>query len=314
MAPVIYFLVVSFAISYFMFGFNFVSHPSQYFSLFGYLGGTLILLYPVVAIFLYFVTRISWYIFIVHGILVVIENIYRISYHQHTFYHLAMLGFVLIFSAIVLFALQKNFRSPYFHVIARSFRRTNRIPIDHQIQVDGTRYRVNDFSDGGCFIPDPKADLKLGKIVAIQFKSEKLHIACRGEVVRSDEDEGFGIRFLDLNKEDRNDINNMIINRYSIRYEVNIPCTWEEDDIKQVGALINISAHGCFIQADGTSFNVGDQGIIRAAIGKEEVLIIGVIKWIQPQEKDGKPSGIGIRYKRAQSKLLHHITEKKQIH
>ncbi len=80
------------------------------------------------------------------------------------------------------YIIQKDFRSPYFQVLPRSWRRSRRVPIRHRITLNGEMRPVSDVSTTGCFVAESDIGLAIGEKVAgfaVQFSNIKRRLVNR---------------------------------------------------------------------------------------------------------------------------------------
>jgi hypothetical protein len=213
---------------------------------------------PLVAIGLYFVHRISWYIFLGHAAFLIIGDI-AITIMKPVLYNFMMLFGNLALVVIVGFIVQRNFRAPYFQALPRSWREKKRLPIEHVINLNGKPCKVTDLSETGCFVSGKEQMFEIGEGVYVHFNSENIEIKAGGEIVRETEN-GFGIRFVALTSKAKKDINRMIKNRYALRYAVNLEATWVSEGKETSGTVINISKTGFFIEIDVDLIEIGNKG------------------------------------------------------
>ena len=125
---------------------------------------------PIVGILLYFVQRFSWYVFLGHSSLIlvdfVIKWVTRPGYYLRTvpgFHNIILLAGNIALVAIVAYIIQRDFRSPYLQVLNRSWRERARIPIYHTVTLDGEPRMMNDLSTGGCFVLEPGFNRSAGE-------------------------------------------------------------------------------------------------------------------------------------------------------
>jgi hypothetical protein len=263
---------------------------------------------PLVAISLYFVHRISWYIFLGHAAFLIIGGIV-ITFINPLIYNLMMLFGNLALVVIVGFIVQRNFRAPYFQALPRSWREKKRLPIEHVINLNGKQCKVSDLSETGCFVAGKEQKFEIGEGVYVHFNSESLEIKAGGEVARETED-GYGIRFVALTSKAKKDIKRMIKNRYALRYAINLDATWVSEGKETPGTVINISKTGFFIEMDIDSIEIGNKGDLNLTFNEQKFSLPAEIVWVNKESGDyGKPVGAGVRFK-SKNHLLTSIKQK----
>lgn len=180
----------------------------DFFGFFGMLGSLVLISAPLVAIGLYFVHKISWYIFLSNNILLLLDIHFKLL-NFRAVYHVSLLVSGIVLIGILNYILQKDFRAPYFHGLPRGWRESKRYQVDLMISLNGKPKQVGNLSIGGCFIPETNPEIGLGEAVSIQFKKANLNIDCMGEVVRLGPD-GYGIRFLSIPVGDKKNLNRLL--------------------------------------------------------------------------------------------------------
>ena len=282
---------------------------------YGYLAGIWLLTAPLVGIGLYFVHKASWYLFLAHSALILVDYVLK-WVTLPAYYWLSIRGVhqILLFTgnlalvAIVGYILQKDFRAPYFQVLPRGWRTSRRVPIRHYVHLDDRQCNVSDLSDTGCFVAEPQLGLELGQKVSIRFKADAMTIACRGEVMRRTPD-GFGVRFMRLRLAQQQDIRRMIRKRFPFRYPVELRGKWIFDGRQLEGTVLDISRTGCYLQADVAGLQEGQRGLLELPLHRRQAQLPGTIVWLNPAELHGKPVGFGAHFDRSQRKLIKTIAE-----
>jgi Tfp pilus assembly protein PilZ len=281
---------------------------SNFFKGYGILAGIWLLTAPFVGIGFLFVHRVSWYVFIGHSSLILIDYIMKWAirpafYWQNipsTHNFIMMTGnLVLVF--VIGYIIQKDFRAPYFQALPRSWRESERIPINHKVMVDGVNSKVTDLSQGGCFVSEPGLYLKVGDKILLNFRSETLTIVCNGQVMRQS-DAGFGIQFFNISARKKRDIRQMLKRRFSLRYEVSMPCIWLYDHKKRDAEILNISQGGCFLHIDIGGFKKGIKGMLEFTVPEHNFLMPATIVWINKSKEHDKPIGFGLQFSHKQRK------------
>jgi len=280
---------------------------------YGVLASLWLLTAPLVGIGFLFIHRVSWYLFLGHSSVILIDYIFKWStqpayYWQHiprVHQFLMMTGnLALIF--VIGYIIQRDFRAPYFQALPRSWRESKRIPIRHVISVNGEERKVNDLSQGGCFIAEPGLKLEAGDRVSLDFESDTLSIRCQGEIRRRTPD-GFGVQFLGLPFRKRHDIKHMLKKRFSLRYEVDIAGTWTFDAARRDATVMNISSGGCYLRTEVTDIQAGMQGRVEFDLKGHRFLFNAAVVWINAVEKHEKPVGFGLRFVRRHARMVKSI-------
>jgi len=282
---------------------------------YGTLAGIWLITAPIVGIGLYFVHKISWYIFLAHSSLILIDYILK-WVRIPAYYWLSIKGFhqILLFTGnlalviVIGYIIQKDFRAPYFQVLPRGWRTSRRVPIRHFIQLNGQRSAITDLSITGCFAAEPGRKLKVGEKVSIEFEADTLQVQCGGDVMRKTPD-GYGIRFLSLPGRIKRDIRHMINNRFAFRYQVHIPGTWSNGDRGTDCIILDISNTGSYLQADLEGVAEGQQRKLVISFQHRQRHIPGTVIWLNRKELHEKPVGFGIRFARNEKKIVDRIVK-----
>jgi PilZ domain len=263
---------------------------------------------PLVGIGFYFVHAVSWYLFVGHSSLILAD--YALKWLTRPWYYLGsigseyhvlmLIGNVLLVAAVA-FVVRKNFRSPYFQALPRSWRERTRIAMHHVIVVNGQVRRTTDISATGCFVADPRSDLAVADHPTLRFESDTLTIECQGEVVRRVQG-GYGVRFASLPGPERRDIKRMLKRRFPLRYQVDIGCTWTCRGAQRPGRLLNVSRGGCYMQTEVHDVADGTAGEVR--IDDLNLILPAEVVWVNAAGRHEKPSGIGCRFSRRQAGLV----------
>lgn len=282
---------------------------------YGYLAGIWLLTAPIVGIGLYFVHKVSWYIFLAHSALILVDYVVKWATIPG-YYWLSVRGVhqLLLFTGnvalvvVIGYIIQKDFRAPYFQVLPRGWRTSRRVPIRHFVQLDGRRCAITDLSDTGCFVAEPALQIEAGRKTAIGFQADRLQISCRGEVMRRTPD-GYGVRFVGLSQRDKRDIRQMIRKRFPFRYAVEIPGRWVVDGRPVAATVRDVSYSGCYVQAPLEGIAAGQIGFLHIPLGRREVSLSGSVVWVNPTELHGKPVGFGAHFDRDQRRLTRRVLE-----
>ena len=280
---------------------------------YGTLAGIWLLTAPIVGIGLYFVHKVSWYIFLGHSSLILIDYILK-WVRIPGYYWLSVRGIhqILLLTGnlalviVIGFIIQKDFRAPYFQVLPRGWRTSRRVPIRHHIQLDDRRCSISDLSISGCFVSEPGLELDIGQKVTIAFQADALQVECRGDVMRRIPD-GYGIRFLGLATREKRDIRRMITKRFPFRYRVDLSGTWFVDSREIEAMVLDISNTGCYLKADITGIEEGQGGRLELTVHRRKVHLPGAIIWLNKAELHEKPVGFGVRFTRNEKKIIRRI-------
>jgi hypothetical protein len=159
---------------------------------------------PIVGIALYFVSSFSWYLFLGHSSLVLIDFVLKwVSRPSHYLrsipgtQNLLILAGNLALVVLVAFIIRRDFRAPYFQAISRGWRQRRRCTVRLPVDLEGEVLIASDLSESGCFIVDGHADRVPGARVRLALPLDASRIECAGQIMRSS-DSGLGIRFLGL--------------------------------------------------------------------------------------------------------------------
>jgi len=282
---------------------------------YGTLAGIWLLTAPVVGIGLYFVHKVSWYIFLGHSSLILIDYILK-WIRIPGYYWLSVSGIhqILLLTGnlalviVIGFIIQKDFRAPYFQVLPRGWRTSRRVPIRHFIQLNSQRAGITDLSISGCFVAEPERALALGEKVLIDFEADTLRVECRGDVMRKIPG-GYGIRFLSLDARGKRDIRRMIKKRFPFRYQVHISGMWKIDGREIEVTIVDISNTGSYLQADLEGIEEGQEGVLVFSFHHRERHLPASVIWLNQRELHEKPVGLGVRFVRNEKKVVGRIVQ-----
>jgi Tfp pilus assembly protein PilZ len=265
---------------------------------------------------LYFVARFSWYVFLGHSGLILLDYIIkwatRPAYYLRTvpgFHNILLFTGNIALVAIVTYIIQRDFRAPYFQVLNRNWRERTRIPIYHTISLDGQSRLMNDLSTGGCFVLETGPDRRPGTRLKLDFQSNKLDIECVGEIMRVT-GTGLGIRFVHLAAAKKRDIGKMLKNRFALRQKVDIPCTWVFRDQESGSRMVDLSNGGCYLQGQFAGLSDGSEGELRVVFphNKRSYSLPGRVAWINHTGAHEKPAGFGFRFLHKQVRFMKDAT------
>ena len=259
---------------------------------------------PIVGIALYFVKRFSWYLFLCHSGLILLDFVVkwatRPGYYLRTvpgLHNIILLGGNLALVVVVAYILQRDFRAPYFQVLNRSWRERSRIPIHHTVTIDGQSRVMSDLSTGGCFVLEPDSGPRPGVILTLSFASYTLSVECMGEVMRVTGD-GLGIRFVRLPAAKRRDVRRLLKNKFSLRQKVDIPCAFVFHGEEFDSRVVDVSRAGCYLQGQFAGLEVGSEAALKVALSGTgpHYSLSGRVAWINPGGAYGRPAGFGFRF------------------
>ena len=279
---------------------------------YGILATVWLLTAPVVGISLYFVKRFSWYVFLGHSAIILLDFLVkwatRPAYYLHTvpgLHNVILLAGNICLVAFVSYIIQRDFRAPYFQVLNRSWREHERIPIHHTVTLNGQSRSINDLSTGGCFVLEPMSDRILGSTLTISSLSNSLDFVCSGEIMRITP-AGIGVRFIRLPAVRRQEIRKLLRNRFALRQKVDVPCTWVFRYEESQSRIIDLSSSGCYVHALPAGLAEGSEGELRAALlpGRNPYSLPGTVAWINRNGAHGKPAGFGFRFAHKQAGFM----------
>jgi len=289
--------------------------PPSFITFTTWIGSPILMVMPVVAIGLYFVNKISWYTFLIHSTLLLGYTVYRSIIFPEPFTYLFASTSILII-LIIGILIRRDFRSPYFQILQRSWREKKRVPINHLILLNENYARITDLSESGCFVAEPSLGLKLGEYVTIDFKSDNLLIHCEAVVMRKTEG-GFGIKFISLSPIEKKDIKRLIKTRYSLRYLTELDCKFQSNSNKNEGKILNISNTGCFIEFDTVNLKpaleINEKINIKFQLNKHSFNQKSKIVWINSKEEYNKPIGFGIKFFKSNKEIINQLKESQKV-
>ena len=271
---------------------------------------------PIVGISLYFVNRFSWYVFLGHSCIILLDFIIkwatRPGYYLRTvpgFHNIILLAGNIALIAVVSYIIQRDFRSPYFQVLNRSWRERKRMPIYHAVTLDEKSCIMNDLSTAGCFYWKAGFDRRPGSKVKLSFQSKTLDIECMGEIMRVT-GTGLGIRFVRLPAAKRRDIRRMLRDRFALRQKVDIPCTWVFRGEVSESRMVDLSSGGCYLQAQFAGLSERSGGELRVVlpVNKHSYSLPGQVVWINRTGAHEKPIGFGFRFHHRQPGFMKDAT------
>ena len=271
---------------------------------------------PLIGIALYFANRFSWYLFLAHSSLILIDFIIKWAsrpvYYAKTVPGLMNILIVagnLALIVLIGYIIQRNFRSPYFQVLNRSWRERKRIPIHHTVLLDGVTLVADDLSSLGCFVREPGSSRAVGSRVDIRFLSDSLTIECPGEIMRVI-DTGLGIRFVGLPPPQKRDIDRMLRKRFTLRQKVDLACTCTVAEGERAATMLNLSRGGCYLQSPVEGLREEEHGFVSLKIqgNGRSYNVPGRVVWVNHAGLHEKPVGFGWQFDRTQRAMMRYIT------
>jgi hypothetical protein len=256
---------------------------------------------PLAGAAFFFVNPITWWMFVAHSSMVLLGTVLvwatRLPYSLYTLggrpKQLIVVAGVLALAAVLVLACRKELRIPYLQRKRRGWRKSQRIPLQHFVNVGGQECRITSLSADGCFIAEPDGSFNIGQEVTIEFQSGRLRLVCQGQIA-SKRSYGYGVRFLFLPNAIRDDIGRTIRNRSTPRTECHLPCRLTLDGTERFGVLRDLSNGGCFIQTTAKGIVGGVSGSIVVA-GVRDPMHLRVI-WSGTGGMAERPRGIGARF------------------
>jgi Tfp pilus assembly protein PilZ len=283
---------------------------------YGVLATAWLLTAPIVGIALYFANRFSWYLFLGHSSLVLIDFVIkwvtRPAYYAKTVpgvMNILILAGNLALLALIGFIIQRNFRAPYFQILNRSWREKKRIPIHHDVLVDGRTLSADDLSALGCFVRDLGSQRTVGQKVGIRFLSDSLAIECPGEIMRTTAT-GLGIRFIALPRAQRRDIERMLRKRFALRQKVDLACTCVFEEQERAATMLNLSRGGCYLGTTVEGLREEAPCLVSLSLPEDgrSYRLPSRIVWINRAGQNDKPIGFGCEFDRKQTALMRYVT------
>jgi hypothetical protein len=263
---------------------------------------------PLVGVALYFVSRVSWYVFLAHSTLVLVDVVLKLATSPQVYLRtvngahlLLILAGNVALLAVIGFILQRDFRAPYLQVLARSWRERRRLPIRHAVLLDGRRALAEDLSTLGCFVKDPGSSRSVGDRVSIAFEGEVLRIACSGLIMRITEG-GLGIRFIRLPRPQKRDIARLLRRRFALRHVVDLDATWDAEGRQRAARILNISQGGCALEVNSDAMHGAVEGrlTVRAPGGAVLGSADAAVAWVSA---GGSTVRAGLCFRRRQRRL-----------
>ena len=287
---------------------------------------------PLVGLGLLLLRRVSWYAFLLHGSIVIVDFVIRTLIRpvelqaQQPLHTALLIGGNVVLVAVIAYVLQRDFRAPYLQVLSRAFREDARVPIRRELTVGGHPAVTSDFSAGGCFVSSLPAALgepNVGDRLAIAFGLHRLEVACDGEVMRT-EGGGIGVRFLGLSGPTKRALRAVVRHHYALRYAISVPARWRHGDRETPCSVVNISKGGCYLAADppaeGEGFAEGQVGMLALALpatvepatrspitAGPELAVRAQLAWVNADGQFDKPIGFGVHFATSLRRLVRQL-------
>lgn len=276
---------------------------------YGPLASIWLLTAPLVGIALYLVHKASWYVFLGHSALILVDYVWKwvsdpVFYWrsiQGSHQALILTGNIALI-AVIGYIIHKDFRAPYFQVIPRGWRVNRRVPIRHRVYLNGNPTSVTDLSTTGCFVADPELTLQVGERVVVGFQAETIQVQCSGEVMRKTPD-GYGIRFVSLGRRMRQDVRRMLRARFPFRYPVDLSGAWATGGERRPVTVKDISDGGCYLHSEQPEVTPRAEGTVEISVGHRTHRADARVAWVNTSELYGKPRGFGVTFTRKQARL-----------
>ncbi len=158
---------------------------------YGPLAASWLLTAPLAGVALYFVHRWSWYVFLAHSSLVFADFVLKAVARPLFFWstippanHLVILTGNLALVISIAAIIRRDFRSPYFQSLPRTFRRYRRVTCRFPVMLDASPAVVSDVSAGGCFAQAVSLAVGLGARVRVSFCDDTSSLTLEGRVMR----------------------------------------------------------------------------------------------------------------------------------
>lgn len=270
---------------------------------------------PLMGLSLFFVHKVTWYLFIAHSSLILLDFVVK-WIARPGFYAATVDGWmnVLIFVGNLLlvgaigYIVQRDFRAPYFQVLQRHWREKRRIPINHHISLDGTEYPISDISEGGCFVPGDSLSFAPGDEMHVELISRDFSFQCRGRVMRV-APTGVGIKFIRLPGSERRRLNRFLKTRFGLRYRVNIESAWTRKAASLRAKILDLSSGGAYLEAPVEHVEVGDPGELNFKVADHSFELKGRIAWVNPDGAFDKPVGFGVQFTPPRYLMSRHLVK-----
>jgi Tfp pilus assembly protein PilZ len=190
---------------------------------------------PIVGFGLLYVTKLGWYSFVVHGLLIMINNLYYFIYaiiikHFHLS-TIATLVFLIGGFALLYIFLKREIRSPFFNPATRWWDMEGEAKIEMDCLVTFTDQSIDgkifDISKIGCFLKmEPVYNVNEEVLLEIDIE-HKLRNKLYGKIVWVARDlknipDGIGIKFYKKTQDEKDFINKINLMLKELKKKMNI--------------------------------------------------------------------------------------------
>lgn len=286
---------------------------SGFFQWYGIPAGIWLITAPLVGVGLYFIHRISWYIFLAHSGLVLVDFIVKwitrsslYSLNAGSIHSLALFGGNIALILIVGYVIQKDFRAPYLQVLKRHWRESRRIPIHHHILLSGNKCDINDLSGTGCFVTTSVPAINLGDRLPVEMSLGNIKLQCRATVVRKD-DAGYGLQFVGITRRLKREISVFLKNRFTLRYSVDLPAVWQSSNEREEVVVQDLSTGGCYVRTAQKNAAEGQSGHLTITADSASHILSGSVVWANQAGDHNKPSGFGFHFDSRERKTIRQV-------
>ena len=270
---------------------------------------------PIIGLSLFFVHKITWYAFIAHSSLILID--FAIKWIAGPGFYAATIDSwmnVLIFAgnlllvAVIGYIVQRDFRAPYFQVLQRHWREKRRIPISHVISLDGTEYPISDLSVGGCFVTGESLEFNPGDSYTVDLVAGEFHFQCSGRVMRV-APAGVGIMFLRLSFLKKRQLSKFLRLRFGLRYRVDFQGTWTLRAASLRVKILDLSRGGAYVEAPTAHVEVGVPCELNFNIADHTYELKSRVAWLNSEGNFDKPVGFGLMFVPSQYLMIRHLVK-----
>lgn len=270
---------------------------------------------PLVGLSLFFVHKATWYGFLAHSSLILIDFVVKWIIRPG-FYSTTVAGWmnILIFAGNLLLVLvigyivQRDFRAPYFQVLQRHWREKKRIPINHTIDLDGAEYHISDLSVGGCFVVGENLTFSPGDTFTVDLVARDFHFQCSGRVMRV-APQGAGIMFVKLSYLKKRQLGRFLRLIFGLRYRVDLEGTWTQKAALLRVKIRDLSKGGAYVVAPTDYVEVGVHCELNFQIADHTYELKSRVAWLNPEGNFGKPPGFGLTFVPRQYFMIRHLAK-----
>ena len=270
---------------------------------------------PLIGISLFFVHKITWYAFIAHSSLILIDFVIKWLVRPKFYAATIDSGMnILIFAGnfllvlVIGYIVQRDFRAPYFQVLQRHWREKRRIPISHNIGLDGTNYPISDLSIGGCFVTGEDLNFNPGDVFTVDLVAGEFHFQCNGRVMRV-APAGVGIMFIKTSYLKKRQLAKFIKLRFGLRYQVDLQGTWTRKAASLKVSILDISRGGAYVQAPTDHVDVGVPSELNFEIDDHFYEVKAKVAWLNTEGSFGKPVGFGLTFTPTKHMMIRHLVK-----